>query len=119
MNKLKLSSSELLNKKFKGVRLGYDPLEVDMFLDKILSDYSFIETCKILSNTEFKELENKISDLEEKNKTLVIENASMRSKLLNIKDGDFVTKDNINLIKRINALEKFLFENGYDPSKIK
>lgn len=119
MAKLKITSSDLLNTKFKGVRNGYDPLEVDIFLDKILSDYRLLETLKILSDSEYSELTKRLSELEEKNKKLEIENASMRSKFLNIKQSDFVTTDNIDLIKRINSLEKFLFEIGYDPSKIK
>ena len=119
MEKTKFSSKDLLNKKFKGVRPGYDPLEVDIFLDKILSDYYLLETLELLSKEEYDALINKIKELETENKKLSIENASMKGKLLNIKDGDHVTTDNVNLIKRINLLEKFLYEIGYDPSKIK
>ena len=119
MAKLKITSKELLDKQFRGVRNGYDPLEVDIFLDQILSDYRMLESLKLLTTSEHNELINRLSELEEKNKQLEIENASMRSKFSNIKKTDFVTKDNIDLIKRINSLEKFLFENGYDPSKIK
>ena len=36
--KLSLNSKEILEKEFRGVPRGYDPLEVDEFLDKILSD---------------------------------------------------------------------------------
>ena len=119
MSKLKKSSNDILNTKFKAVRAGYDPFEVDMFLDGILSDYRTIESGKILSESEYNEIHNRLMELEEKVKTLEIENASFRAKFGNIKQSDNVTTDNINLIRRINALEKFIFQIGYDPTKIK
>ena len=41
--KLRLSSKDILNKKFKQSANGYDPEEVDTFLDKILEDYRTID----------------------------------------------------------------------------
>ena len=42
--KLVLSSEEIGNKVFKGVPRGYDPYEVDKFLDSIIADYEKVET---------------------------------------------------------------------------
>ena len=41
--KLIVSFKEILNKKFKTTPNGYDPDEVDAFLDKILDDYRNID----------------------------------------------------------------------------
>lgn len=119
MVKLNLTSKKLLDKKFKTARNGYDPLEVDIYLDKILADYKLIESNEILSQEDVDALRKKISDLEELVKKLEIENTSYKSRLSNIKDGEYVTTENVHLIKRINSLEKFIFEKGFDPSKIK
>lgn len=119
MVKLNLTSKKLLDKKFKTARNGYDPLEVDIYLDKILSDYKAIESNEVLPKGEVDSLRKKIDDLEESIKKLEIENTSFKTRLSNIKDGEFVTTENVNLIKRINSLEKFIFEKGFDPSKIK
>ena len=94
------------------IELGY---EIESGLFNLSEDESFV----IKSKEEYDALISKIKELESENKKLSIENASMKGKLLNIKDGDHVTTDNVNLIKRINLLEKFLYEIGYDPSKIK
>ena len=119
MIKLNLSSTIVLDKKFKGARNGYDPLDVDIFFDKVLHDYHTIEANEVVSKTEISELKNKVSNCENRITQLEIENASLKSRLSNIKEGDAVTKDNVALIKRINLLEKFIFEKGFDPSKIK
>lgn len=119
MIRLNLSSPILLNKKFKAVRNGYDPLEVDIFFDKVILDYKTIESNALISKNEIDELKNQLKEYKAKNKQLEIENASFKSRLSNIKESDNVTKDNVALLKRINSLEKFIFEKGFDPSKIK
>ena len=119
MIKLNLNAEEILDKVFKTSRNGYDPLDVDMFLDTILHDYKNMESNVVISQKELNEMKTKISDYESRIKKLEIENTSFKGRLSNIKDGDNVTKDNVELIKRINMLEKFIFEKGFDPSKIK
>ena len=42
-----------------------------------------------------------------------------KAKYSNVKPTDAVNDDNINLIKRINILEKFLWRNGFNPDNIK
>ena len=45
--KLVLTAEQIGNKIFKGVPRGYDPYEVDKFLDMVIRDYSeFINTIK-------------------------------------------------------------------------
>jgi len=117
--KLALSSKEILNKVFPQAPRGYDGLAVDEFLDKILSDYRLVEANNLLAKEEIDDLKARIAQLEEQNKTLELQNASYENKLKNIKTNDTVSRDNINLIKKINTYEKFLWNNGFNPNTIK
>ena len=66
-----------------------------------------------------KTLEDKVKQLEKENKNLFIELEKLKKKYANIKPGDNVTDENIDLIKRINTLERFLWRNGFNPTTIK
>ena len=68
--KLNLDWKDILNKKFKQNQKGYDPDEVDAFLDKILEDYKSIDK-------EIDALNGKIISLRRDNETL---KASLREK---------------------------------------
>ena len=117
--KLVLSSEEIGNKVFKGVPRGYDPYEVDKFLDSIISDYEKVEENYLASQEEMRGLNEKIRKLEEERHYLEIELSKIKAKYTNVKPTDAVNDDNINLIKRINILEKFLWRNGFNPDNIK
>ena len=117
--KLVLSAEEIGNKVFKGVPRGYDPYEVDKYLDQIIADYERVETNCLLAKEELENLNRKIANLEKEKKSLELELGRFKTKYSNIKPSDNVTDDNINLIKRINALERFLWQNGFNPSTIK
>lgn len=117
--RLVLSSKEILNKVFKGVPRGYDPYEVDQYLDKIISDYQKVEENVLLAKDENQKLLNRIKELEKQNQNLEIELGKYKTKYDKIKPTDNVTDDNINLIKRIRTLETFLWQNGYNPNSIK
>lgn len=117
--KLVLSSEEIGNKVFKGVPRGYDPYEVDKFLDSIISDYEKVEENYLASQEEMRGLNEKIRKLEEERHYLEIELSKIKTKYTNVKPTDAVNDDNINLIKRINVLEKFLWRNGFNPDNIK
>ena len=41
--KLKLTSDVILNKEFQGSTPGYNPLQVDEYLDRIIKDYRVVE----------------------------------------------------------------------------
>ena len=116
---LKLNAEEILKTKFPNVPRGYDPLYVDEYLDKIISDYKLVEANYLLEASEVAAMKEKISSLEQQNQELIIANSKYESRLKDIKDTDVVTPDNIDLIKRINVLEKFLYQHGYMPDQIK
>ena len=117
--KLVLNSNAILEKKFPAVARGYDPLLVDEFLDKILRDYRLMEANELLDNSDISSLKKRIKELEESNEALRIENTRYKSRLANINEGDTVTKDNLDLVKRINVLEKYLYNHGINPKTLK
>ena len=117
--KLNLNSKEILEMKFPNVPRGYDPLYVDEYLDKVIRDYKLVETNCLVETTEIDSLKAKITALEKELENLKIENEKYASRLKDINENDNVTVDNIDLVKRINVLEKFLYQHGYIPSQIK
>ncbi len=117
--KLVLSSEEILNKVFRIVPRGYDALEVDTFLDGVLRDYRKLEESVILSKKEMEDMKEEIKKLKLANQNLEIDLNRYKARFNNIKEEDQVTTDNMDLIKRINVLEKFLYRNGYNPHNIK
>jgi DivIVA domain-containing protein len=117
--KLFLSSEEILNHRFQAVPKGYDPLDVDEYLDRILADYRTVERNILMKAEEQEALEKRIESLQNDLKRLEIENAKLSSRLSDIKPTDNVNADNIDYIRRINQLEAFLFKEGYDPRIIK
>ena len=117
--KLILSSKDILNQVFKGVPRGYDPYQVDKYLDQIISDYQKVEQNILLTQEDNQKLLNRIKELENKNNSLELELGKYKSKYAGIKPTDNVNDDNLRLIKRINTLETFLWQNGFNPDRIK
>ena len=62
--KLVLTAEQIGNKIFKGVPRGYDPYEVDKFLDQIIMDYERVESNYLASSTEIESLKKRIATLE-------------------------------------------------------
>ncbi len=117
--KVNFSSKSLLDTKFtKNVR-GYNALEVDMALDKVIQDLKYYE----ITLTDFtKTIENlslKCKNLEKSIKEKEMEIARLQSKIPTLDNDKNVSRENFNLLKRIDALEKALYLKGVDPSKIK
>ena len=117
--KLVLSAEEIYNKVFPISPRGYDAFQVDEFLDRILKDYETLEANHLMSAEEINMLNERIAQLEKQNKGLEIEIGKYKNRFSNVKTSDNVTEENIHLIKKINAYEKFLWNHGYNPSTIK
>ena len=117
--KLKLTSQAILDKKFQGSTPGYNPLQVDEYIDRIIRDYKTVEENCLMLQKEAGDLNSQVERLTEENKKLSIENLKFKGRLSNVVEADNVTKENLNLLKRIDSLEKFIYAKGFDPSKIK
>ena len=117
--KLKLSSKEILEKNFPGSPRGYNSLLVDEYLDQIIKDYLTIENNALISFDDYDSLVKQNESLKEKVKELEIENGKYKARLANIKQSDSVNADNMDLVKKINKYEKFLFNHGFNPNNIK
>jgi len=114
-----LTQDKILNKKFIPNVKGYDPNEVDDFLDMIIQDYASFDRYMKESKNYIVELELGTNKLKEQNHSLDIDNGQMRKRLAGIKDTDQVNSSNIDLIQRIRLLETELYKRGVDPTKIK
>jgi len=115
---LKLDSNKILHKQFEGTKPGYNALQVDSFLDTVISDYQSME--KFVSDSEEKinELNTLNSMLNKRLSQSEANCAVMSEKLKNISDNDKASLNNLDLLKRISALEQALFKLGVDPNSI-
>jgi DivIVA domain-containing protein len=117
--KIKLTSKIVLSKPFAVNVKGYDPLDVDKFLDQVALDYNVFEKVLLERDDYIAKLETLIKNHRDQISSLEIENAKYRKRLENIKDEGKVSIQNVEYIRRIAALEKELYRLGVDPSKIK
>jgi DivIVA domain-containing protein len=117
----KLTSLEILNKKFTADVKGYAALEVDGFLDMVIKDYQSMELFikdaypKLLAiEKQFHAQKIVIRDLE-------IENLDLKDKVsvMNRNDTIEINQANYNIVRRLGLLEKELYKLGIDPNKIK
>ena len=118
--KLFLNTQSIINHVFPIIsKNAYDATEVDKFLDVIIQDYKMVEANKLVIKEEYDSLVAKNRLLEKEKRGLEVELEKYKAKFINIKSSDNVTTDNIELVRRINTLEKFLWANGYNPDTIK
>ena len=118
--KLFLNSQTIINHVFPVVhRNAYDATEVDKFLDAIIQDYKQVEANSLVLRKEYEELVSKSRRLEQEKRKLEVELEKYKARFANIKSSDNVTNDNIELVRRINSLEKFLWAHGFNPDTIK
>ena len=118
--KLFLNSQTITNHLFPIMsKNAYNATEVDKFLDIIIQDYRLVESNTLLLAKEYEALKEKNKLLESEKRKLEIEVEKYKAKAMSIKSGDNVNTDNIELIKRIDTLEKFLWAHGYNPDTIK
>lgn len=116
---LKQSADSIIDRQFDGNKVGYDALQVDNFLDEIASDYVAMEQFAIKKEKAIEELKNEIAHLKEKNSVLEADNAILNEKMKDVPEGVEISLANIDLLKRISALEQALYKLGKDPSEIK
>lgn len=116
--KLDLSAEKILKKRFSPNLKGYQALEVDTFLDRVLKDYEFLELYQKSEVPLMDALKAENKAHKEKIQELEIQNALLKEKFKNLDDDTGVSLSNIDLLKRIKSLESALFRLGKDPNKI-
>lgn len=116
---ISLDAKQILAKSFAPHGNGYDPDEVDAYLDRIIRDYQAFERYHQESREYTVSLETQLRQAKERIAALEVENAGYKSRLLGIKDSDKVDSTNIDLISRITKLENELYRHGVNPSQIK
>lgn len=115
---LKLNANKILHKQFEGSKPGYNALQVDTFLDTVIADYESTEKYIVKSEKNLDEFSKLNAMLNKKLSKVEAENAVMTEKFKNISDNDNVSLSNLDLLKRISALEQALFKAGIDPKNI-
>ena len=118
-DKLNFTSKTLLEYTFEKNVRGYNAYQVDMVLDKVIEDLVHYETTVNELNKKVEKLSTKCVNYEVEIKEKELEIARLNNQLPSLKSDKNVSRENINLLKRIDALEKALYKLGGDPSRIK
>ncbi|MCF0113257.1 MAG: DivIVA domain-containing protein [Bacilli bacterium] len=113
-----LTDRVILEKRFTPNVKGYDPDEVDYFLDQVIRDYQAYD--KYVQDTQayIQRLETELRKVKASSSDLEVKLASAETRLKGIKDTDKVDTTNISLLQRITRLENALYAKGIDPTKI-
>lgn len=115
------TSEELLNKKFSKAQRGYDPLEVDKVIDKIIEDYEKFEAMSSNGGIDVDKLAKELEKLRKANADLKSELEKEKNKWKYIsKDHKDIHIDNYELLQRIGKLEMIIYEKlNMNPEEIK
>ncbi|MCD2136988.1 MULTISPECIES: cell division regulator GpsB [Salinicoccus] len=97
---LKLSAKDIFEKEFEKSIRGFKPIEVDSFLDDVISDYQ-----------KMADMNNNLKRLEEENARLKKEVEDLRIRLAtNSRSQDNQSQNHqIDILKRLSNLEKKVF----------
>jgi len=102
-DRISLSPEEIYEKEFKVDARGYRPQEVDNFLDIVIKDYT--EFFRII-----KGMEKELGALTKENSELKQQLRSVQTKLeAKEESGTNEGASNIDLLRRISQLEKFVY----------
>ena len=115
---ISLSSKKVLTQVFTPDVKGYDCDQVDEFLDKVAKDYQAFEEWYNDTRNYIVDLETQLRKSKEQTSALEVENARLKNRLEGIHSPGGVTPENIDLLQRIDRLEKELFRLGVDPRRI-
>lgn len=102
MEKLELTPEEILNTEFKIDFKGYDPAQVDSFLDIVLDDYQKMED-------NVQELLDLVESLQDEIKKLHEENIELEGKQKAFDFTKTTQYSSVDLLKRISRLEEQVY----------
>lgn len=116
--KLKLDANKIYHKEFEGTKPGYNALQVDSFLDVVIKDYETMEAYVNTAEQTIEELTKLNKMLKERLNQIEANNIIMTEKLKNISDNENASLSNLDLLKRISALEQALYNAGINPNSV-
>lgn len=99
--KLIFSARDILQKEFKTKVRGYDPVEVDEFLDNVIKDYETYNQELLALKEENHRLVNKVDQLTQNQATL--------SRMKQTESPKATGVTNFDILKRLSNLEKHVF----------
>ena len=116
-NKLNYDGKSLLNIKFSPDQKGYDPLEVDQVLDKIIIDYETLtsEINDLAKKAE--EQKSKYDNLKKEYERVKLQMATLEKKFDALKRVSNVNDDNYTLVNKVAAYERVLHRKGINLKK--
>lgn len=100
--RVELSANDIYNKEFKIDARGYNPKEVDRYLDIIIRDYK--EMISIINS-----LQAEKSSLQEENLDLKQEIRNLKLKIEALKDISGGETSNADVLRRLSNLEKIIY----------
>ncbi|MGX7013720.1 cell division regulator GpsB [Vagococcus silagei] len=109
MAKLTYAAKDILQKEFKSKMRGYDPVEVDEFLDNVIKDYEQYNQEIISLKEENQRLVNKVDQLTQNQATL----SRMKQEA---PKSNAIT--NFDILKRLSNLEKHVFGNKLEEESV-
>jgi DivIVA domain-containing protein len=119
MSQKVLTEKEILEKKFTASKNGYNPFEVDKFLDTIILSVIELNRQIILLQQEKSDSKNTIQILTRQLNDLKSEFQLFKNRFKNIKEDDVLNnRSNFELLKKVNVYERKLSELGVDVSKL-
>ena len=127
--KIDLTIDAIYKEKFEKDVKGYNAEQVDIFLDRIIRDYDTFSEIISSKDAQIASLKAELSKTKEqianadvdyeRLRSLERENSVMAKQLESIKPGATPNAENLRYIQRVNALESFLFNEGYDVKTLK
>ena len=116
-NKLNYDGKSLLNIKFSPDQKGYDPLEVDQVLDKIIIDYETLTSTISDLAKKAEEQKSKYDELKKEYERVKLQMATLEKKFDALKRVSNVNDDNYTLVNKVAAYERVLHRKGINLKK--
>ena len=116
-NKLNYDGKSLLNIKFSPDQKGYDPLEVDQVLDKIIKDYETLNSAINELVDKLQQQKGQYDKLKEEFDRVTVQMATVQKKYESLKRVSNVTDDNYTLVNKVAAYERVLHRKGINLKK--
>ena len=114
-----LTEKEIIDKKFAASKNGYNPFEVDKFLDTITLSINELNRQILEVKKQKSDVENVVAQLKQEIVDIKNDFQLFKNKFKNINENDFIdNRSSIELLKKVNIYAKKLSELGVDVSKL-